>query len=277
MVRDGELAARDYVRLVATGLPAEQDINLVTATARQAQSALVFYADPAWAPQGWAQLAETARAALRSAAPGSGFQLAWARSFASAARSQADLAVLAGWLRGEDVPPGLTIQADLRWGILHALIAGGAADPAEIEAELERDRTASGERQAALARALVPTAESKAETWRRLTEDHSLPNWLQRSLLQGFQHSAQTQLTAPYTAAYFDALLPVWESRDSEPAAEFVELAYPAYQVSEETVARTEAWLATPDTPAPLRRLVGEGRDGIVRALRARAKDASAS
>ena len=30
MVRDGELAARDYVALVLTGLPAETDINLVT-------------------------------------------------------------------------------------------------------------------------------------------------------------------------------------------------------------------------------------------------------
>ncbi|MEV6924173.1 aminopeptidase N [Dactylosporangium sp. NPDC051485] len=277
MVRDAELAARDYVRLVAGGLPAEKDINLVTATIRQAQSALVFYADPEWAPQGWAQLADAARGALEAAEPGSGFQLAWARSFAAAARTEADLAVLAGWLRGEGVPAGLAIQADLRWGILHALIAAGAADPADIEAELDRDRTASGERQAALGRALVPSAESKAETWRRLVEDHGLPNWLQRALLQGFQHSAQIELTAPYAAAYFDALLPVWESRDSEPAAEFVEMGYPAYQVSEETVARTEAWLATPGTPAPLRRLVGEGRDGIVRALRARAKDGSSA
>src|SRR6185436_16101127 len=108
---------------------------------------------------------------------------------------------LTGWLDGVDVPSGLTIQADLRWGILHALIANGAADPAEIEAELDRDRTASGERQAALARALIPTPESKAETWRRLVEDHQLPNWLQRSLLQGFQHSAQKALTAPYVPA----------------------------------------------------------------------------
>ncbi len=36
MVRDAELAARDYVALVLTGLPAERDINLVTATLRQA-------------------------------------------------------------------------------------------------------------------------------------------------------------------------------------------------------------------------------------------------
>jgi aminopeptidase N len=273
MVRDAELAARDYVRLVTSGLPREKDINLVTATLRQAQSALVFYADPQWAPQGWAALADTAAQALRDAEPGSGFQLAWARAYASAGRAPENLAVLAGWLRGQDVPQGLTIEADLRWGILHSLVAGGAAGTPEIDAELDRDRTASGERQAALARALVPDPASKAETWRRLVEDHHLPNWLQRSLLQGFQHSAQIELTKPYVAAYFDALLPVWDNRDSEPAAEFVEMAYPAYQVSEDTIAATEAWLAVDGRPAPLRRLVNEGKDGVVRALKARAKD----
>ena len=283
MLRDAELAARDYVRLVTAGLPAERDINLVTATLRQAQSALVFYADPDWAPQGWRQLARTAAATLDAAEPGSGFQLAWARAYAGAARTPEDLRVLAGWLHGGGVPAGLAVEADLRWGILQSLIAGGVgtsldiggASAAElIDAELDRDRTASGERQAALARALVPTPEAKAETWRRLVEDHHLPNWLQRSLLQGFQHSAQVALTAPFVAAYFDALMPVWENRDSEPAQEFVELAYPAYQVSPETAARTEAWLAEPGHPAPLRRLVGEGRDGILRALKARARDA---
>jgi aminopeptidase N len=119
----------------------------------------------------------------------------------------------------------------------------------------------------------LPTPDSKAETWRRLVEDHDLPNWLQRSLLQGFQHSAQTELTAPYVSAYFAALDTVWEHRDSEPAQEFVEMAYPSYQVSDDTVAATDAWLAEPDRPAPLRRLVAEGKDGVVRALRARAKD----
>ena len=50
-------------------------------------------------------------------------------------------------------------------------------------------------------------------------------------------------------------------------------LAYPAYQVSEETVALTDAWLAGDGHPASLRRLVAEGRDGVLRALKARAKD----
>ena len=277
MVRDGELAARDYVALVLTGLPNETDINLVTATLRQATNTLTFYAEPGWAAKGWADLARTARTALQAAEPGSGFQLAWARSYATAARSDGDLAVLRGWLDGADVVPGLTIDTELRWTVLQSLAANGAATGEQIDAELARDRTASGEREAALARALLPDPANKAAVWAKLTGPDSLPNWQHRALLQGFQHSTQVELTEPYRTAYFDVVGRIWATRDSEPAQEFVTLAYPAYLVSEETVAATDEWLAGDGHPAPLRRLVAEGRDGVVRALTARATDTAAA
>ncbi|MFJ6200025.1 aminopeptidase N [Micromonospora sp. NPDC092111] len=274
MVRDAELSARDYVALVLAGLPAETDINLITATLRQAGTTLTFYADPAWAPTGWAALSRTTRDALAAAEPGSGFQLAWARAYASAARSDEDLATLRGWLDGADVPAGLTVDTELRWTVLQSLVANGAAGTAEIEAELAGDRTASGEREAAYAHALVPTEENKAAVWAQLTGPEALPNWRHRALLQGFTHPAQVELVAPYRERYFATVGQVWASRDSEPAQEFAQLAYPSYLVAEETVAGTDAWLAGDGHPASLRRLVAEGRDGVVRALKARAKDA---
>ncbi|WP_172967938.1 aminopeptidase N [Micromonospora sp. WMMA2032] len=274
MTRDAELSARDYVALVLAGLTAETDINLVTATLRQATTALTFYADPAWAPTGWADLARTARTALAAAEPGSGFQLAWARAYASAARSSEDLATLRGWLDGNGVPDGLTVDTELRWAVLQALVANGAAGPAEVDAELAGDRTASGEREAAYAYALVPTEANKAAVWAQLTGPDALPNWRNRALLQGFTHPAQVELTAPYRERYFATVDQVWAQRDSEPAQEFVQLAYPAYLVDEDTVAATDAWLARDGQPGSLRRLVAEGRDGVVRALKARERDA---
>jgi aminopeptidase N len=274
MVRDGELAARDYLTLICGSLPAEKDISLVTASLSQAQGALTHYADQAWAPTGWGNLAATALGAVKAAEPRSGLQLAWARGYASASRSPEELAVLRGWLDGAGVPDGLAIDTELRWRLLQSLAGNGAAGEPEIQAELAQDRTASGERQAALATALIATPESKAETWRRLTGPEGLPNWLQRSLLLGFQHPAQLALTAPYVTTYFEVLDQIWSTRDSEPAQEFVEIGYPSLQVSEETIAATDEWLADTSRPAPLRRLVHEGRDGIVRALKARAKDA---
>ncbi|WP_213453443.1 aminopeptidase N [Rhizomonospora bruguierae] len=276
MVRDAELPARDFVALVLAGLPAERDMSLVTGVLRQVAGALSYYADPAWAPTGWAEFARVARATAAGAEPGSGAQLQWARAFVGAARSAAELAVLRGWLAGDGVPEGLAIDTELRWALLATLVANGAADEQEIEAELERDRTASGEREAARVLALVPTEAAKAEVWRRLTGDEALPNWLHRSLLEGFQHPVQVGLTAPYARRYHEVVDAAWARLDSGPAHEFVLLAYPTFQISGETVAETDAWLAEAGRPASLRRLVAEGKDGVVRALRARERDAAA-
>ena len=275
MVRDAEMRARDYVQLVVNGLPAESDINLVTATLRQGAGAIVNYADPAWAETGWTLLADAARTAIADTEPGSGFQLAWARTFISAARSGEDLARIAGWLDGDGVPEGLAIDTDLRWSIVAALSEAGRIGEDVINAELDSDRTASGERKAATATALIATADGKAEVWRRLTAGDALPNWLQRALLGGFQSTVHPELTVPYSPKYFEILDHIWASRDSEQAQEFVSGAYPSLQVSEETVAASDAWLADASHPAPLRRLVAEGRDAVVRAIAARLKDAS--
>jgi aminopeptidase N len=276
MVRDGELAARDYLALVCNGLPKEHDISLVTASLAQAQGALVYYADQGWAPIGWALLAATAREALADAEPGSGFQLAWARGYIAAARSAAELDLLADWLH-DDAPDGLTVDTELRWRLIQRLVAAGRLGEAEIQAELDRDRTTGGERQAAMATALIPTPAAKEEAWRRVAGPQPIANWLQRALLSGFSHPTQLKLTEPFVPRYFEAVDLVWASRDSEVAQEFVESAYPSMQVSQSTIEATEAWLADPDKPAPLRRLIAEGRDGIVRALTARAKDAAAT
>jgi aminopeptidase N len=276
MLRDAELAARDYVTLVCSGLPAETDINLTTWTLRQAASAIAQYADPQWAPTGWAQLAELSRSSLAASEPGSGWQLSWARSFISSARTPAELDVLRGWLNATGVPAGLVIDTELRWSLLQALASLGAATEAEIDDELTGDRTASGEREAAVAKALLPTAENKARVWAQLTGDADLPNWLNRSLLTGFQSTKQVELTEPYATKFFDVVGDVWARSDSEPAQEFAMMGYPVYQISEETVALTDAWLARDGNPASLRRLVAEGRDGILRAIKARAKDVSA-
>jgi aminopeptidase N len=155
-------------------------------------------------------------------------------------------------------------------------VAAGGAGPEQIEAELDRDRTSGGERAAATAHALVPTAEAKAETWRRLTGPDQLSNWLQRSLLQGFHHPRQLDLTEPYVSRFFDVVDEIWATRDSEPAQEFVGFAYPGLHVGPATVEATDAWLAVEGHPAALRRLVVEGKDGVLRAIKARAKDASA-
>ncbi|MEV0274089.1 aminopeptidase N [Hamadaea sp. NPDC050747] len=276
MVRDAELPARDYLTQVVSGLPVETDSSLITATLNQLRTALTFYADPAWAPEGWAQLAATAREVIASAPAGSGTQLIWARTFIGAARQPAEIEVLKGWLAGDGVPEGVSITGELRWQLVQALSALGVLTGDDIQNEHAADQTASGDKESATAYALQPDPAVKAEVWAELTGDAEPANWRSRALLLGFQHSTQVDLTKPYAQKYLDVAAEIWAKRDSEPAQEFLVLGYPAMQVSPETVAATEAWLAQEGHPAPLRRLVAEGKDSVERALAARACDTAA-
>jgi aminopeptidase N len=239
------------------------------------QTALASYADPKWAPTGWLQLGDQALAALKAAEPGSDQQLQWSRTLAAAARSDEHAATLRGLLDGSVQVPGLAVDADARWSFLDGLVAIGAAGDAEIDAEAERDATATGIRRAATARALRPTAESKAETWERAFTDESIPNAVHEAMIAGFWHPAQTELTAPYVQRYFADIRGLWDRRPGEIAKNAVEYLFPKI-IEPETVQAADAWLADDTIPAPLRRLVSEGRDGVARALRARERDSAA-
>ena len=274
MIRDGEMRARDYVALALAGVTGESEIGVVQSIQGKIRVAIGRYADPAWAPTGWEQLAALAERELRSAAPGSDLQLAWVRTLAAAARSPEHIAVLRGLLDGTGAVPGLTVDTDLRWTLLSSLGAVGAADLPEIEAELERDPTAAGQRRAATARALRPTAEAKAEAWRLATEDDDLPNAVNEAIIAGFHHPAQAELTRPYQERYFVVIRDVWERRTSEIAQNVVNGLFPD-AIEASVVEAAEAFLADPGVPPALARLVAEGRDDTVRSLTGRARDAS--
>ncbi|GAA2440341.1 aminopeptidase N [Streptomyces macrosporus] len=277
MTRDGEMATRDYLELVLSGIDKESDIGVVQSLQRQVKLALDLYAAPSWRDTGLLRWSEAALERLRTAEPGSDHQLAWARALAATARTDEQLDLLAGLLDGSERIEGLTVDTELRWALLHRLVATGRADEAAIEAELERDRTSAGERHAASARAARPTAEAKAEAWASVVESDKLPNAMQEAVIGGFVQTDQRELLAPYTARYFEAVKDVWESRSHEMAQQIAIGLYPALQVSEETLRATDAWLESAEPSAALRRLVVESRAGVERALKAQAADAAAA
>ncbi|WP_411142513.1 aminopeptidase N [Streptomyces sp. x-80] len=277
MTRDGELATRDYLALVLSGIGKETDIGVVQSLHRQVKLALDLYAAPDRRESGLATWTEAALEHLRAARPGSDHQLAWARAFAATARTDAQLDLLQGLLDGTEVLDGLAVDTELRWSLVQRLAATGRADEAAIAAELARDRTAAGERHAATARAARPTAEAKAGTWAAVVESDELPNSVQEAVIGGFVQSDQRELLAPYTAKYFDAVKAVWDARSHEMAQQIAVGLYPALQVSQETLDATDAWLAAAEPSAALRRLVTESRAGVERALKAQAADAAAS
>ena len=87
MVRDGEMAARDYVRLVLGGVNSVRDISVVQTLLRQASLAARQYADPSWRAEGLAFIASSLRSLLAAAPAGSDQQLAYVRALAAVATS----------------------------------------------------------------------------------------------------------------------------------------------------------------------------------------------
>ncbi|KUH36477.1 MULTISPECIES: aminopeptidase N [Streptomyces] len=273
MTRDGELATRAYLDLVLSGIAKETDIGVVQTLHRQVKLALDLYAAPQWREAGLTRWTEATLEHLRAAAPGSDHQLAWARAFAATARTDEQLDLLNALLDGTETVEGLEVDTELRWAFVERLAATGRFGAAEIAAEHERDRTAAGERHAATAMAARPTAEAKAEAWASVVESDKLPNAVQEAVIGGFVQTDQRELLAPYTERFFTVVKDVWESRSHEMAQQIAVGLYPSLQVSEATLAATDAWLADAEPSAALRRLVSESRAGVERALKAQAAD----
>jgi aminopeptidase N len=276
MTREAELKARDFTALVAGGLGAESEVGVLQRLLLQAQTAVASYADPEWAAErGWPLLVDALRFRLDTALPGSDAQLAVVNALAGSVLPQSVLTSFQGWLLDVAVPPGLVVDTDLRWRILQALVANGAATEAEIDAEAQRDPTSTGQRQAERARALIPTAEAKERAWQRAVHDDDLPNAVQEAIIGGFSHPAQRPLLLPYVERYFAEVAEVWARRTSERAQSVVVGLFPSWAVEKPTVDVADGWFAEEGHPPALRRLVSEGRAGIVRALAAREFDRS--
>jgi aminopeptidase N len=276
MVRDGELAASTFVELVRANIGSESEIGVLQRLQLRATSAAERYADPASRSGLLAGLTRAARERLEAAPPGSDHQLAWARHWASTAKADADqLADVRRVLDGELTIEGLSIDTDLRWHLLTALAQAGAVGEDLIEAELARDSTDLGQRQALTASAARPSTAAKREAWERLTRDTTLSHTRSRQIWAGFAQLDQEAVLAPYADRYLEVLDEVWAERSLDWAIEFTTNTFPHFAASDDLLVRIDERLET-ELPRPLRRVLLEQRDTLVRTLAARRCDRNA-
>ncbi|MFC4376097.1 aminopeptidase N [Nocardia halotolerans] len=269
--RDGELEVQRYLRAVRDFAAAESNMALLTAVLANASFAIGHYLPEAMRGRWRGEWLETCWAAMHAARAGSGAQLTWARALAAAAtvdsrRADDIRAVLLGTAHP---PAGLSLDPDLRWAFWTALAATGAAEATELDAELERDDTASGRTAHRRALAARPDPQVKAAAWAQALDDTALTNDHLDAVIGGFRAGARRDLIAGYDHAYFANLRTVWDERSIEIARRIVVGLFPAA----DSLADVDAWLAAnTDAPGALRRLVLEQRDHLARDLRVRAK-----
>jgi aminopeptidase N len=274
MTRDAEMSASDFVDLVLANIATETDAFGVRALPNYAALAANLYSHPSRRQELTERWEAGVRDLLMAAEPGSDHQLTFARSYASATRTERAQDDLRSLLDGSLVIDGLQVDADLRWSLLTGLARAGGADEAQIDAELERDRTISGQEHAAAARTSRPDAAAKARAWAELTENPDVPNETHRSIAVAFMRHGQEDLLEPYVEKYLDAADDIWERLGTHMASNTLEGAFPLPLASPALIERIDRWLdESPANPAA-KRYVREGRADVVRALAAQDKDA---
>ena len=108
----------------------------------------------------------------------------------------------------------------------------------------------------------------------QVIEDDTLPNITARSMVGAFVAAGPGTSCCSRSAPSTSARSPgVWQRRSSEVAQTVVIGLYPSWDISQAGLDAADGFLADPDVPPALRRLVLEGRAGVERALRARAFD----
>ena len=142
-----------------------------------------------------------------------------------------------------------------------------------------------------------PTAAAKEEAWQRVADasapmpkawkgatDGELSIASMAAILRGFYigsvgvggmmaHGPNPELLRPYVKRYLDALPAVWAERTIDEAEAFTECLYPNHLVDDQVVAAIDLALESGELPGPAVRILREGRDGMLRAQRAREVD----
>jgi aminopeptidase N len=182
------IGVKDLISLADRHLRPERHPLVFEGVVRNLQLVTRRYAEPAEVAGHLAVIADIARGAVEEGdpllAPGASRALA---------RLSSDTDFLVDWLARDDVDQAV------RWAAVHRLAELG--DPSHIDAEAERDKSVSGHHAALAARAAVPTAEAKAETWERLMGGELSTHELD-AVGAAFWGWEQAELVRPYLTRY---------------------------------------------------------------------------
>ncbi|WP_443059238.1 aminopeptidase N [Streptomyces sp. NBC_00435] len=271
MVRDGELAAADYLATAEVHVPEETDLAIVQAVLTFARGQIADrHLPPEHRTEALATLTSIARTLLRRTEDGSdpGLRLVAVRTLIDSA-TQPD--TVAAWLAEGTVPGGPELDPELRWRILARLSVLGATNERDIAEALAADPSASGQEGAARCRAAVPTAGAKAAAWDRLFHDDTLSNYLFTATAQGFWQPEQADLVREYVPRYYPEAVALAARRGPAIADAAGRWAFPGHEITEANLQAGRTCLADPDITPLLHRKLVDQLDDLSRALRTRA------
>ena len=267
-VREAEVPASVFIDLALGNIMAEDESTTISTVLGILRTASTQYAPPRRRHAIQAATADALWALTQQAQAGSDLQLQLLTAFAANACTSAHVQPLVGLYDGSVTLPGRSIDTDVRWILLQALTVLGVADEEEVKAALKDDDTATGRQAAAKVRASAQSTEAKRAAFASIVDTDNAPNAIIRSTAAGFQRVVHPEVLEPLVSTYFDAVLPIWESRSYQMAEELIVGLFPEEIPSALVRDAAQQWLdAHPDAAPALRRMIIEGKADVERML----------
>ncbi|MEI2732830.1 MAG: aminopeptidase N [Dermatophilaceae bacterium] len=285
MLQEGTLPPSEFVNYLLACVPVERQptaLRTILATTKQIPSMLLatvnWYTPPQHRAATRARVLPVIRSAADAADPGSDAQAQLVTAYAALMQTPHEAAAIRDVLAGTGPFPGLTVDQDMRWGLLCALAVVGAATEQDIAAEVDRDPSVAGHERSLQARAALPTPEAKDWAFRLVFDADTQTNAAVEHLGKGFRRTNDApRLLGPYVDRFHEQILEAFTSRSYAIGERLVKFLYPI-DVADPTLRdRSRRWLQeNPDAPSGLRRLIVEQLTFVEMAVAAQERDVAA-
>ena len=273
--RDGEASARDFVKLVLSHIENETESTTMMTLLRQLLTVANMYVAIEHRTKVQLEVADGLWRLAQNAQAGSDAQLQFTKFFAQFARSNQQLQIIEGLLNGKESLDGLEIDTDLRWELITSLAVGGKLSQDRIDAQLQQDNTANGQKAHAAAIAAIPEPKAKAKMFEKLVDTDELSNALVNSASLAFGRVLDTSILEPFVDQYFSKVFSIWENKSYHMAEYLLVNLYPLALANQALATQTEKFLKNPalDAKPALKRLIVENLASVHRALNAQETD----
>jgi aminopeptidase N len=208
-----------------------------------------------------------ALARLASAEPQSDVQLAAMRATID---SSENVDLLRSWVRGEDVPKGVTVDLELRWEMLTRLACLDGVTRPELEAWLARETTTQAKVHLVRCLSSLPDEAAKQYAWERFTGAVPASPYEIEAAGRGLWQPGQEQVTQPYLDRYFAEVAGTVELRSGFLLSQAARVFFPWTAISRSTLDVGEQVLDDQALDPGLRRTLVDRNDDLRRDVVAR-------
>lgn len=246
MVRDAKYPAQNFIETALTHLGKESDTQILSNVLNQAfvpryEAPALKYLDPKLYSSYVVKGERFIRDRLAKARHGSDEQLILFRAITQLASSPDTVNWLKAVFEGKNEIPGIKLDPEMRWSLIQMLARNGRVNK-EIDEELAKDKTDDAQKQAALARALIPNEASK-RAYMESAKKPPMKYSLMKQVIRGLYPMGQESVTEKLADDYFTVLPEVVKTGDESLIGTFAENAF-VPKCSDEHASKTKKFIS---------------------------------